>query len=81
MGELSQLLNNFLSTGGKRNNLIAEVIGKRKREIGLVVPAKYIATTNDRRFAEILKVKLEEKKEFIGINVFENDLKTFPCYE
>lgn len=79
--ELSQLLNNFLSTGGKRNKLVAEVVGKRKREIGLVVPAKYTATTNDRRFAEILKNKLEEKKEFIDITVIENALKKFPCFE
>lgn len=38
--ELSQLLSNFLTTGGNTNTSTAEVIGNRKREIGLVVSAK-----------------------------------------
>ena len=79
--ELSQLLNNFLSTDGNTNNLTAEVIGKRKREIGFVVPAKYRATTNDKKFAEILERELLEKKEFIEIEIVENELKRFPCYD
>ena len=62
--ELSQLLNNFLSTGGtsggNTNHFTAEVIGKRKRENGLAVPSKYRATTNDKKFAEILERKLRE---------------------
>lgn len=53
-----------------------------KREVGLVVPAKYIATTDDKRFDEILKNKLKEKKDFVDIEVIEmieNDMKMFPC--
>ena len=43
----------------------------------LVIPAKYIATTNDRRFADIWKVKVEERKGTYKHNVYENDLKSF----
>ena len=34
----------------------------KEKELGLVVPAKYTATTNDVKFAEVLVQKLEEKK-------------------
>ena len=60
--ELSCLLTNFLNAGAE-NKLHAIVIGKRKREMGLFVPAKYVAVTKDKRFAEILVNKLLEKKE------------------
>ena len=49
--ELSQLLHYFLTTGEERNNLMTEVTGKRKREIGLVAPVKYTAITDDKLFA------------------------------
>jgi len=45
--------------------LRAEVAGKRKREIGLVVPLKYIATTDDFKFAEVLLKNLNEKKKIV----------------
>ena len=38
--ELSSLLNNFLKAN-ESNKLVAKVSGKRKREVGLVVPAKF----------------------------------------
>ena len=47
----------------------AEVAGKRKREIGLVVPVKYIATTDDFKFAEVLLKNLNEKTKIVDINV------------
>ena len=80
--ELSGLLFYFLTTDSeKRKKLRAEVIGKRKREIGLVVPAKYTAMTNDRKFAEVLLQKLEEKKKIIDITISETNIVTFPCYD
>ena len=58
--ELSGLLNNFL--GAKPDNkLFAKVTGKRKREIGLVVPAKFSAVTMELRIAEILETELSSK--------------------
>ena len=59
--EISQLLNYFLTTREDENYVEAGALGKRKKEIGLVVPAKYEATTKDKRFANILREKLEEK--------------------
>ena len=38
------------------------VIGKKKREVGLVVPAKYVALTKSKTFANVLLAKLQEKK-------------------
>ena len=51
--ELSKLLNQFLkaNTG---NCIYVEVIGKRKREVGLVVPAKFSARTKCSRTARVL---------------------------
>ena len=45
------------------NRIEAVVIGKRKREIGLVVPAKYTAVTTDNMTVKILLVELKKKKE------------------
>ena len=45
-----------------KKNFIAVVTGKRKREVGLVVPAKYVALTKNKTFANILLEKLTEKK-------------------
>ena len=52
----------FLETSAY-NTLSAVVTGKRKSEVGLVVPAKYIALTKDRRYANVLFEKLKEKKD------------------
>ena len=41
---------------------------------------KYCVTTND-KFAEILERKLSGKKEFIEIEIVENELERFPCYD
>ena len=38
------------------------IIGKRKREVGLVFPAKYVALTKSKTFANVLLGKLQEKK-------------------
>ena len=51
--ELSSLMNNFLKANDS-NKLVAKVSGKRKREVGLVVPAKFKALTKEYRLAKIL---------------------------
>ena len=60
--EISCLLTNFLNAAPE-NKLTAFVVGKRKREVGLVVPAKYVALTRSKIFGNILFDKLHEKKE------------------
>jgi len=40
------------------NKIRAMISGKRQREIGLVVPAKIIFTTNDKRYSEALEKEL-----------------------
>ena len=59
--ELSCLLKNFLQANSD-NVIEAEVSGKRKREVGLIVPAKYTAYTKVKSHASILCEKLCEKK-------------------
>ena len=51
---LSSLLNNFLRANTE-NNVFAKVTGKRKREIRLVVPARFLAVTTELRIAEVLE--------------------------
>ena len=45
------------------NRIEAMGTGKRKREIGFVVPAKYTAVTTDNMTAKILLAELKKKKE------------------
>jgi len=47
------LLKNFLEANAE-NRLLADVSGKRKREVGLVVPAKFTTFTTELRIARIL---------------------------
>ena len=60
--EISSLMYHFLDES-KENRIEAVVIGKRKREIGLVIPAKYTAVTTDNMTAKILLAELRKKKE------------------
>ena len=46
--ELSSLMTHFLNATSE-NTLTVKVRGKRKREVGLVVPAKYQAVTKSKR--------------------------------
>ena len=59
--EWSSLLDYFLKADSS-NKLIATVEGKRKCEIGLVVPGKFICCTKQLRQANILYRELIEKK-------------------
>ena len=59
--ELSRLIDYFMEST-EENFVSALVVGPRKREVGLVVPAKFSAFTKDKRIAtilsdEILKIK------------------------
>ena len=45
-----------------RNKLKALTTGKRQREIGIVVPAKLIFITNNKRFSEVLENDLVKRK-------------------
>lgn len=54
--ELSRILNNFLRANTE-NNLFVKVTAKRKRETGLVVPARFSAVTTELRIAEVLERK------------------------
>ena len=57
--ELSHLLSYFLQANAE-NQLVTQVTGKRKREVGLVVPAKFTAFTPELRNARILERELNE---------------------
>lgn len=58
--ELSRLMKNFLEANTE-NKLFAQVTGKRKRELGLVVPAKFSAFTTDLRLAKVLETELNKR--------------------
>ena len=58
--ELSRLLNNFLRANTE-NNLFAKVTDKRKREIELLVPARFSAVTTELHIAEVLERELSSK--------------------
>ena len=59
--KISQLINYFLEAA-TTNTMTAVVTGKRKRDTGLVVPAKYVAYTENQKHAQILIKKLLEKQ-------------------
>ena len=62
--EISCLLTYFLEASPE-NKLNAIVIGKRKRKVGLVVPAKYAALTKNKTFANALAKSYRKTKENI----------------
>ena len=47
----------------KKNMLIVTVIGKRKREVRLVVPGRYTAMTERKEIIDVLSRELVKKKE------------------
>ena len=46
--ELSSLIYHFLNTSSE-NRMTVEVTGKRKREVGLILPAKFNALAKDQK--------------------------------
>ena len=56
-------------------NKVQANYNKRKREMGLIIPAKYVAVTKDKRFTEILVTKLLRKKHpNFELKVIANDV-------
>ena len=62
--ELSSLLHFFLEAD-EQNRPICQVIGKRKREVGQVVPAKFFAFSKNKRLAETLGREMKKRKELL----------------
>ena len=58
--EISRLMKNFIEAKAS-NKLLTWVTGKRKREVGLVVPAKFTAFTEELRIAQILERELKSR--------------------
>ena len=59
--EISSLCFHFINQD-PGNKIKALITGKRQREIGLVVPAKLIFITNNKRFSEVLGNELTKRK-------------------
>ena len=53
----------FSSRRQKCNSIKVKVIGKRKREFGLVIPAAFIAHTENKRAAEISDTELAKRRK------------------
>ena len=62
--EFSNLLYHFLQASAE-SCINVEVTGKRKREVGLVVPAKYNAFTRNKKIAKVLTAELAKRKKQI----------------
>ena len=77
--ELSRLMKHYLNAN-LANKLFAYVTGKRKREVGLVVPARFTAMTTDLQTARILNTELNGKAikytHFELKNIVINESKT-----
>ena len=80
--ELSCLLNDFLKSS-ETNLLKVTVAGKRKREVGLVVPGKFCAYTKKKALARVLDQEIEKRKRkyshFEIDHVITNIYRMFPC--
>ena len=61
--EFSSLFYYFLQAGAE-NCISVEVIEKRKREVGLVVPVKYNAFARNKTIAMVLHEELAERHKF-----------------
>ena len=59
--ELSMLLSRFLNAS-EMNTLEVKVCGKRRREVGLVIPGNYTARTKSRSYSKILDRELNVLK-------------------
>ena len=66
--EFSSLLYHFLQASAE-NCINVEVIEKRKREVGLVVPAKYNAFTRNKKIAVVLDEELAKCKKQILLQI------------
>ena len=66
----------------KENRLRAVVVGKRKRKVGLVVPAEFTGRTKKQNLAAILHQELEKKKNkdssHLELSSFQYNGKIYP---
>ena len=82
--ELSSLIYHFLNASSE-NRMADEVTGKRKREVGSVVPAKFNALTKDKKTAKVLDKELFKRKTRYKfclelIHQQKNVYRMFPIY-
>ena len=59
--KISSLSYHFLKKSSE-NKIIVKITGKRKREIGLAVPANFVYITKDKNCSIILEAELEKRK-------------------
>ena len=64
----------------KSNSVSAQVTGKRKREVRLVVPARFTACTTNRGQPQILESGLNKyKAKFVHLElIYEPGLRSYP---
>ena len=72
--EISSLCYHFINQD-PGNKIKAKTTGKRHREIGLVVPAKFIFTTDNKRYSKVLENELEKQKTIFPIKINKNKNK------
>ena len=65
--EISKLIHCFLETD-KFNSVVAIITGKRKREMGLAVPARFKCMAKKKTFAKIWHKELVKKKNIVILN-------------
>ena len=83
--EFSSLLYHFLQASAE-NCINVEVIGKRKHEVGLAVPAKYSAFTRNKKIAMVLDEELAKckklDKSYLELkHQRKNIYRMFPVYQ
>ena len=83
--EFSSLLYHFLQASAE-NCINVEVIGKRKREVGLVVPAKYNAFTRNKKITMVLDEEFAKRKKLYKYclelkHQWKNIYRQFPVHQ
>ena len=79
--ELSSLLYHFLQASAE-NCVNVEIIGKRKLEVGLVVPAKYDALTKNKKISMVLEKELSKRKNMYKscLELKHQQIKIYPMF-
>ena len=80
--EISSLLCHFLRADDG-NYIEVEILGKRKYEVGLVVPAKYNSFATNKRTAKILDTELSKRRKLFVelIHKKKTNDRMFPMYK
>ena len=78
--EISSLLHHFLNADAT-NVIKVTITGKRKREVGLVVPAKYACFTRCKRTAKVLDEEIAKMKEnFVTLELWHQKKKNYRMF-